>query len=393
MAGQMPEKNIIKSNVLITSKYKGTLLENKIVTYALSQVKEAELGDKAAEYTFTAAELRRVTGSNSGSFYSKLIPVAQALGGRVIGYEDPEKGEFEYIPLIQKARYENGEFTIIFNSELKKYISDITSNFTRLNLQTMMNFRSDYTFRLYELLKSYCYHPKGSTATGELYSIRYGIAELKFVIGVVDANDPAAKSYLSKISKPTNKDYAAAVLKAKRDTAYDDWTALRRRVIDPAVKEICEKTEMIVQYDTERSGRGGKVENILFTMQVVQPVKSAPKSGEVTEEEKENVMDVVLQLMNESGLAMKLKDVANIAEKSKYNVYLIRKAFMLYETSKEKVEDPIAYILAAIERNFIPTKAQLAAAKDRGIIQIGDQPVEVDFTQMSLPFEVPDDAE
>ena len=64
MAAQLPENDInyIKSNVLIASKYKGTLLENKILAYALSQVKERDIGDQDVEYTFTAAELRNVTG-------------------------------------------------------------------------------------------------------------------------------------------------------------------------------------------------------------------------------------------------------------------------------------------------------------------------------------------
>lgn len=395
MAAQLPENDInyIKSNVLIASKYKGTLLENKILAYALSQVKERDIGDQDVEYTFTAAELRNVTGSTSGSFYTKLTPVAKALVGRVIGYEDPEKKEFEYIPLIQKATYVDGEFTITFNRELKKYISDINTNYTRLNLQTMMNFRSDYSFRLYELLKRHCYHPKGSPYTSDIYTITYGISELKFIIGVVDANDPAAKNYLSKIHNPTNKDYNEAILKAKRDTSYDDWTALRRRVIDPAVKEICEKTEVFVQYETKRSGRGGKIDAITFTMQILQPAKATKDSKDLTEEQKGEVIDVILELLTESGLPIRLKDATKLAERGKYDLYLIRKAFMIYQAAGGKIEDPIAYLIAAIDRNFVPSRSQLAASKEKGIIQVEGEQVEVDFTQMALPFEVPDDEE
>jgi plasmid replication initiation protein len=392
MAGKVPGTEIEyrKSNVLIASKYKGTLLENKILSYALSQVKNLEgRSDSDLVYTFSAAELRHVTGSTSGSFYAKLSPVAKAMAGRMIGYENPEKNEFEYIPLIQRAEYKEGEFTIKFNTELRRYISDITSNFTRLNLQTMMNFKSDYTFRLYELLKSNCYHRKGSSGPADYFEIQYGLSELKFIIGVVDVNSNPAKSYLAQKKNPTNRDYDMAVEKVHEyEKTYEDWTGFRRRVIDPAVKEINEKTEIFVTYDTKRSGRGGKVDTVIFTMQMRETPKTT--AGELTQENKDSVIDNILEWMARDGIGIRLKDALAIAEAGEYQLYEIQRAFMICQAAKD-VDDPVAYIIAGLKRKFTPTREQLNVLKEKGIINIGGREEEVEFTQMSVPFEVPEE--
>ncbi len=88
-----------KSNILISSKYKADLLENKILTYALAHVQKDGHYDENGQiiYSFSASEIRNILGIRSGSFYEKLKVTAEEMLGRMIALENAESHKFDYI--------------------------------------------------------------------------------------------------------------------------------------------------------------------------------------------------------------------------------------------------------------------------------------------------------
>ena len=124
-----------KSNYLISAKYSSSLLENKITAISLAKIQKKEYTeDKNGRIvcSMTANELRKLMNANAGSFYSQLEPVAINMTSRTIGFSDPGKngGVFDYISVVDRARYEDGVFTIFYNSDVKDYLSDFKANFT-----------------------------------------------------------------------------------------------------------------------------------------------------------------------------------------------------------------------------------------------------------------------
>ena len=110
-----------KSNYLISAKYASSLLENKITAISLAKIQKKEyVEDKNGRIVcnMTANELRKLLNANAGSFYSQLEPVAINMTSRTLGFSDPNKngGVFDYISVVDRARYENGTFSIFYNS-------------------------------------------------------------------------------------------------------------------------------------------------------------------------------------------------------------------------------------------------------------------------------------
>lgn len=399
----------VKSNSLIGAKYKSTLLENKIITYALANVHDI-VDDTAGggyRFTFSSAELLHILGmsSRSGSFYSRLKEASLAMTGHVIGFEDEKSQTFEYISLIHHAKYENGKFSIWFNKAIsKEYIFDLKANFTKLPLLTMMNFKSVYSFRLYELLKAQSYPRKGQIDKTQ-FRIQFGISELKLELGIVNAELESVKRVLMGNVHPTDEDYDRAVEKSP-EKMFSDWSSFRRSVIDVAVKEIntTPSTMMRIDYDTQRAGRGGKVSKIIFHVEIIeQSNEILPKNkSSVSEDEKDDVVERLLDALSEIGFRFKIKTCRMLAEKANWDEHLLFKVVQILNASKDTIEDPTGFMISAIENDWFASRNQVNKMKERGIIKFRNRediesPYFVDATgQLEIEtgyhnFEVPNE--
>lgn len=258
------EKSLAMSNVLISSKYKATIQELKITYLALQKVQLGQyerLGENIY-IKFRGRELQKAMGVKGNSFFERLVDTSEHMTGRTIGIVDPENKRFMFVPFVTLARYENGELTIRFAPEMEKYILNIEKNFTYLLRDTMMNFKKEYSFKLYEVLKSYSFYPKGyQLPKSGYFEIRIGLSELKLTMGIVNAELDAVKSVLSENKQAPNYDKAVA---KSPERLYDNWGDFKKRVLDPAIKEINDGTDIEVSYDTERVGKGGRVNAIIF---------------------------------------------------------------------------------------------------------------------------------
>ena len=110
-----------KSNTLIDSKYKATLMEQKLLNIVLSKLQKRQYSDKGETgglvCSMKAAELRELLGVSGGSFYTQLNKAAAAMTSRTIGFVNDDIKTFKYISLISMAQYEKGTFTVKFNYE------------------------------------------------------------------------------------------------------------------------------------------------------------------------------------------------------------------------------------------------------------------------------------
>ena len=101
-----------KANILISAKYRASLLELK-VTYACMfklQNDGFERKPDGIHVRIGAGELRSIINANSGSFYKNLLPVARSMTSRSFGITNPDTKEFDFIALITEASYKDGIF-------------------------------------------------------------------------------------------------------------------------------------------------------------------------------------------------------------------------------------------------------------------------------------------
>lgn len=382
-----------KSNFLIGAKYRSSLMENKIMAIALSQLRNGTFTDNGIVVSMTAAELKELLKANNGSFYSSLQKTASTMTGRSMGFSDPKKQRFDYIAVVIRATYENGVFTLKFNPDLKNYVKDLSENFTKLKLKTMLEFESTYSFRLYELLKSQAFHPKYHYGDrGNTFNISFTLAELKLCLGVVNAELDAVKKELSGKKVP---DYERAVEIAP-ERQFDTWYKFRTKLLDVARKEINEKTDIEVDYTLKRSGRGGKVSSILFIVKYANrksiitdlenEMKEENENRVLTLEEKEKVLDEISEMIQ---FPAKLKDLRAIAEAAEYDILRVNRANNILMYSKTEIRDPLAFMIAAIKDTYLPNKYMAdELRKNLGVKSKPQKTSEMDFdknyNQMSL---------
>lgn len=347
-----------KSNVIISAKYKSTLFENKVTATCLSKIsnrqytKTGEGPDSSIVVSMTASEIKNLLGASAGgSFYRELDRTARSMTSRSIGMSDPDENRFVYLALIQKAEYKDGIFTVRFNSELSNFLTP-ESNFSRLNLSMMLDFDSNSSFRLYEILKSRCYHPDGRNARGDTFEIQYGLSELKLLMGVVNADLDAVRRVLDASPAPN---YDKAVEKSPEKTYSSKWSDFKRRVIDVAVKEINQKSDLSLSYETIRSGRGGKTTGIIFYATVKDTEQKEESSGKEPEKKglsKDEQFKLFVEIYEIVEKRLDFSDIEAVCEAAEYDVESVKKAYGMLKKAKNEPENVTGWLLSCIREKW-----------------------------------------
>lgn len=346
-----------KPNFLISAKYKSSLMANKVLAIALSRLQEAEDSkDGVLISDIKASEIKNMVGGNKGSFYKTLEKTAREMTGRTIGISDPESHMFSYTAVITQAVYSKGVFRIEYNRHLTKYLKEIKRNFTRLKLSVMLKFQNVYAFRLYEILKSEAY-PRAYRQKGtNIYIKRYSIAELRFLLGVANAELNIVQNILSDKKNP---DYEKAYEKTP-EKVMDTWSDLKRYALDPAIKEINQISDIFVDYATSRSGYGGKVDHVEFKIVLnsedenEELTECAAEDAEILAED--DAIDRTYELFNG---ALKMKDVRSIVKEAGCDFIKIKNAFEVYN-SQQNVKNITGFMIKAIQEGYqkVPKKDQ-----------------------------------
>lgn len=357
-----------KSNSLINSKYKASLLEQKLFNIVLSRLQHRQFEDEGETgglvCTLKASELKNMLGVTGGSFYTQLKTAAASMTSTTIGYVNDEIEAFKYMSIITSAEYNKGYFTVKFNYDLKKYLINETP-FTVLDLPIILSYRSVYSLRLHEILLSKCYKKKRSgvskytkkDATEGKFKIEIGISELKLSLGVVNADSKAVKSILIDSATP---DYDKAVEKAS-EKSFKDWYEFRRCVIDVAVNEINEVDNgTYVTYEPNKAGQGGKVYSITFYIELGDKNKENKNSEhhdsgkikndttEINEEKEFEVHYAVKSLIKEE---LSFNDIKAICKAANYDTEKIKNAYAIAcETSN--ISNLVGFMIKAIQEGY-----------------------------------------
>lgn len=356
-------ENYKRSNTLISSKYKSTLFSNRLMAISLSKITndEAEI-DAAGGITLKISgnEIQNLFGSTSHDFFKDLDSTANSMTGRTVGWSNPETKEFEYTSVVTNAKFKDGIFEIEFNKNMNKYLKELDSQYTVLNLPLMLSFKSVYTFRLYEILKSKSYVPKKILSENKKFKIQFDVDELRLILGVVNAELESVQKVLNKTKgKP---DYARAV-EVSPEKIFVQWYELKRNCIEVAVNEINknEMSGMYVEYEPLKKGRGGKVYSVVFYIELIDDKsknnqnddvevidldeKQIPHIDKIINEEDflENVMDLIDE-------KIKIKDARRIAEASNWNIDIIREKYNL--TKSQDIENIVGWMISAINNDY-----------------------------------------
>ena len=154
------DKSVIKANQLIQkSRFSLSLLQQKVVLYLIAQINPFDKDFIQCE--FDIKEFCRVCGIDdlSGKNYADLKQAIKEIADKSLWITLPD-GRETLIRWIEKPYIDrnNGVIRIKLDEDMKPYLLQLKDNFTRYELIYTLHFKSKYTIRMYELVKSIHYH-------------------------------------------------------------------------------------------------------------------------------------------------------------------------------------------------------------------------------------------
>lgn len=248
-----------KSNEMISAKYHSTLLENQVMSIALTRI-EANVRDANGPLVakLYPGELKNLIG-DPAHIYRTLKTVSETMTGHVMIIEDG-KGNFNTFSMVNNADYVDGVFTVRFNERLRPHILGLERNYTTLELSVLTSFKRNSSFRIYELLKREMYKSNPDVNNG-MVTVEYNISELKFMIGLANSDDQRVKNERARMGNNIDWDDLYDYLD-KSQKKYEEWRDFQKYVIMIAQKDLEETSNIRFDYKGIREGR--KIKRIEF---------------------------------------------------------------------------------------------------------------------------------
>lgn len=255
------QEMVSRSNVLIESKSSTSLFERKLLNIAIAK---AVIEDGELIARVTTKDVKNYLHISGNSIYTRLRDASKETLGHVVSIEDEGKENFIMFNVVNKCEYRDGVFTTRFTKEMKPHIYNLKKDYTRMSLDVLCSFKSLFTTRIYEILRTQYYRFE-KEASDEIIVPRppkapYSLSELKFTLNVVDAN---VSKTVKRLVEQGRFDEAIEEIK---DASFEDWRNFRRKVLEVAKKELEESnySEICFDYEPVKSGKGGKVTGIRF---------------------------------------------------------------------------------------------------------------------------------
>ena len=217
------EIEIRQHNALTNARYEYTELQLDLLFFLLSKLRKDK---QDSVYELNIKDLSLLTGKKYNAAY--LHKATSDMGSRV--FEVQTETRYRQLWMFQRVDYLLGQgiIEIKLTEDITPYLFDLKENFTSYELASALRLTSKYAKRIYQ----YCSQWKDQGETK-----KYDIQDFKQMLGLLDDK---------------GKDKAVRM------------SDFRESVLDVAVKQINEHTELHISYKLEKRVRTYK--NIVFTV-------------------------------------------------------------------------------------------------------------------------------
>ncbi|WP_026493015.1 replication initiation protein [Butyrivibrio sp. XPD2002] len=364
--------SFVKSNEMISAKYKSSLLENQVMAIALTRI-EVNNEDKESplEARLYPRELKKLV-SDERHIYRDLKALSKSITGHTMFLEDG-KGNFKAFSVVPNATYKDGVFIIKFNNELKEHILGLEKNFTTLELSVMTDFTKNSSFRIYELLKKDIYKSKPEVNGGRV-DVLYNISEFRFMIGLANGDDPAVSKEMARMGSHIDWDVLYSKLD-KKDRKYDEWYELQRNVLKPAQQELEEKSDIRFEYEGLRNGR--RTSEIMFRIYRNKPSTSVITKKKVIESQEsfrqlempydlEQYKPLYDEYVGHNDLTK--EDIDMLLKKADFNANKVRDAIALAD-KQGYINNYVGWLIKCITDDYTHTEVLEGSSEDAARIK------------------------
>lgn len=289
---------VVKSNKLVEALQSLTLSETRLIQLAIIDARETGKGlTPEHPLELNAARYASAFNISNDAAYSCLAEAEETLFKRQFTIEN-EDGSPTKSRWIQDANYKKGEGRILLTLtrvliEQVTKIDGFENYFTSYHLKQTANFKSMYAVRLYELLKQW--KSVGATPAFNIQKFREQLG-----IGINE---------------------------------YSRIEAFKRRVLDVALQQINEFSDIEVEYQQHKKGKS--VSGFSFSFESKKTQKTTKRKDEKRD------FDSLSKKMNDAQRHLFAKKLAELPEMSKhsqgtesYTQFAVRIAEMLKNQDK-----------------------------------------------------------
>ena len=224
--GKDTQDLVVKSNRIITAFQNLSLTEMCLIQLAIVDARDTEHGlDINKPLNISAKRYAEIFNVQIDTAYKILASAGKGLRARYFTFLDATGSKIE-TNWVQQVRYvkSEGRIEIIFTVAVVKEITRLSSHFTQYDLEFIATLNSIYSVRLYELIIKWLSAKKTDVFDYEILRGQLGI-------GVNE---------------------------------YQHMGDFKKRVLDLAVNEINDKTNIKVKYENVKQGR--KIIGFTFTV-------------------------------------------------------------------------------------------------------------------------------
>ena len=268
---------IVKDNALINASYNLELVEQRIVLQAIVKARETETGfDTATPLSIHASEYEKQFGVTKDAAYKALKDAVLSLFERQFTFTELEKGKLKVVKSrwVSQIAYvdKSAEVQIIFSPAVASMCSRLERHFTSYDLEQVAQLTSKYAVRLYELVIAW--KAVGKTPIFKLQDFREKI-------GLLDENE------------------------------YKDMCTFKKYVLELAVKQINEHTDIKLDYEQHKAGR--KIDGFSFKF------KQKVKQQKIEQQRDPNTIDLFSK-MTDAQRHLLASKLSRLHEMSEYSV-------------------------------------------------------------------------
>lgn len=300
---------------------------NKQITNYLNEAPLYEMSVKEfGELTRVKEVSYRTLKKICANFMKKLIDV------RDVNATSYEEEDFDYIQWIIRCRYvgSQGIIKIQLSPNLLPYVANLTSNFVSVSLGTIMDFKSKYSARLYFLLQQW---RKVKTKQFDLVNLKEMLGVP--VVGIEEVNGKEVK-----------------IFKLER------YTHFKQRVLEPALKEINEFSDMVVEFKEIKRGR--KTNSIEFSI-FDKPMQSKEEKQPTEPSEALTEPSIYEQLIRNASFgdfnigfyknaAKALEEMQDVENKQKLVTYHLGTLKTYLQKRSDGINSPAGFIISEIKK-------------------------------------------
>lgn len=224
------EQSVNMSNSLVRAAHGLTLAEKRVVSACLAKMDSVRMDNGRYKFKLSAEEFAQTFDVSHVTAYEQLMETGKKLMKRTArAIEDTPRGKKERIWVwISGVTYHHGEgwVELGFSHEMTPHLALLRKEFTSYKLKHASALRSMYSWRLLELMMQF-------KATGLL---RIHVEEF---------------CHAMEVSASARKNFGE----------------LRRTVIEPAVKELTTKDNLLIEWEGTKQG-GRKITGLEFRFEV-----------------------------------------------------------------------------------------------------------------------------